>query len=318
MFDQSGNQISIPLPPDEEGYTGRECPKCRSYFKIVFGTSLKGTTHCYCPHCGYKGNFSGFHTQAQIEYVQSVGANYVSAQIINMFKSLETELRSRPRQRGGLFTVDFDIKVTGQPTPIRYYWEPKLETKVTCSNCTLQYAIYGVYAFCPDCGQHNSQQILENNLDIAQKMLALAEDAEGDMVVTLIGNSLGSVVAAFDGFGRKVCRVFADKTSDPTKAAGIRFQNLTGAQTNVQQHFGFDIASPLTATEWEDANRCFQKRHLLAHNNGVIDDDYIAKANDPKAVKGRKVSITPDEIVSLIDIIRKLGAYIMAEMKKLP
>jgi len=44
MFDINGDQLSIPIPPDNEGYTGRECPKCKAYFKIVFGTGPKGTS----------------------------------------------------------------------------------------------------------------------------------------------------------------------------------------------------------------------------------------------------------------------------------
>ena len=43
--------------------------------------------------------------------------------------------------------------------------EKQLETEVVCVNCTLRYSVYGVFAFCPDCGQHNSLQILDKNLD---------------------------------------------------------------------------------------------------------------------------------------------------------
>jgi len=91
------------------------------------------------------------------------------------------------------------------PHPISYYREKKLETEVVCDNCTLRYAIYGVFGWCPDCGTHNSFQILTKNLELAKKELALAEKAEKDLAEHLIGDALENVVSAFDGFGRQLC-----------------------------------------------------------------------------------------------------------------
>lgn len=43
-FRRLGNSISIPIPTDENAFTGRECPRpnCEGYFKIELGTGLKG------------------------------------------------------------------------------------------------------------------------------------------------------------------------------------------------------------------------------------------------------------------------------------
>ena len=40
---------------------------------------------------------------------------------------------------------------------------------------------------------------------------------------------------------------------------------------------------------------------------GVVDEDYLRKANDPDAVVGRKISIIPDEITTAVKIIESLG-----------
>lgn len=48
-----GNSISIPIPADENAFTGRECPQpdCEGYFKIELGTDLKGEgLPCHCPY----------------------------------------------------------------------------------------------------------------------------------------------------------------------------------------------------------------------------------------------------------------------------
>ena len=72
------------------------------------------------------------------------------------------------------------MTVEGRPHPVQHYRESQLETEVVCEKCSLRYAIYGVFAYCPDCGEHNSRQILNKNLDLAGKQLGLAESIEGD------------------------------------------------------------------------------------------------------------------------------------------
>jgi len=61
----------------------------------------------------------------------------------------------------------------GAPLLVRYYRERELETKITCVNCTLQFAVYGVFADCPDCAVHNSLQTLQMNLDLTRRQLDL-------------------------------------------------------------------------------------------------------------------------------------------------
>lgn len=202
------------------------------------------------------------------------------------------------KPRGG-FGIGISMKVQrSAPRPIRYYREKQLETAVVCDNCTLSYAIYGVFGWCPDCGAHNSFQILAKNIELAKKELALAESADNELADYLVGDALENLVSAFDGFGREVCR---------QKAADIHFQNLSGARRRVQEAFGFDFADALAPEDWERACRVFQKRHLLAHKMGVIDADYIQKANDPEAFAGRKINVRHDEVMWTIGILEALG-----------
>ena len=51
----------------------------------------------------------------------------------------------------------------------------------------------------------------------------------------------------------------------------------------------------------------FQKRHLLSHKMGVIDDEYVQKANDPAATAGRKVVIGRDEVQASPALLQRMG-----------
>jgi hypothetical protein len=114
----------------------------------------------------------------------------------------------------------------------------------------------------------------------------------------VVVDALAGIVSGFDGFGRELC-------SDGENRAS--FQNLEGGRKRVQQQFGFDMADAVTEEEWRSACRSFQKRHLLAHRMGVIDEEYVHKAGDPGAVVGRKVTLATGEVTALVGIVERIG-----------
>ena len=83
------------------------------------------------------------------------------------------------------------------------------------------------------------------------------------------------------GFGREICA---------RKGADIQFQNLVSARRRVQDVCALDFADVLSPSDWDHACRMFQKRHLLAHRMGVVDAEYIRRANDagPSSADGSR------------------------------
>ena len=313
---QLGKSVSISIPADENGFTGRECPQpdCKGYFKIELGTGHKGEgLPCHCPYCGHSAGQDQFWTKEQIEYAKSVAMRKITDALHNDLKKLAFDHKPK-----GDFGIGISLKVkAGRSTSIRYYKEKQLETEVVCTNCTLRYSVYGVFAFCPDCGQHNSLQILDKNLEVIGKMLDLAKETEKDLADKLIENALEDCVSAFDGFGREVCRLHADKSRNPTKVEKISFQNLEGAKTTVLDTFGIDLTADLVPNERRAAATALQKRHLIAHKMGVVDQDYITKTGDTRSVVRRKIGIGADEVRELARIVSKLASRLSNDLQKL-
>lgn len=314
-LERLGSSIRVSIPADEDGYTGRECPKCEGYFKITSGTGLRGHgLPCHCPYCGHREGHDHFWTKQQIAYAKSVAMQKVVGAIQRDLKKLEFDIKPR---RG--FGIGISMKMKPGPLPpIRYYREKRLETAVECDSCTLKYMIYGVFAFCPDCGVHNSGQILAKNLDLVEKQLALASQVEADLADHLIGDGLENAVSSFDGFGREACKVVAGKATDQTKAANLSFQNLPGAQKNLTQLFAVDLAVGLPSCDWDFVYKCFQKRHLLAHKMGIVDEAYVNATHDPIAVVGRKVVIAAPDVARLVSCLRVLSQHLLSKLRTLP
>lgn len=304
-------RISVPIPRDKDGYVDRECPKCEGIFKVMPGTGIADATECMCPYCGHKEPYDNFRTEAQLEYLKSVALNKFSEVLLSELKATAAELnRSSPQ---GFIRMTW--KAEGQPIPVAIYRSPALETKVTCANCGLKYVIYGIFAYCPVCGNHNSLQMLGMNLEIAQKQLLHSRTVDPELERQLVEDALENVVAAFDGFGREACRRAAPKATNPSRAAGVHFQNLDGARKNVIDLFGIDLAAGCSGDDWAFARRCFKKRHLLVHTMGVIDQEYVDTAGDPEAVVGRRITVTPREVERLLSIVKALGEHLANNLK---
>jgi len=80
--------------------------------------------------------------------------------------------------------------------------------------------------------------------------------------------------------------------------------------------FGLDMAVGVTSDEWDAAVRGVQKRHLLAHRMGVIDNEYVRRSGDRHAVAGRKVAVSEMEVRELADITLKLARHLHDEIAR--
>ena len=307
--------IPIPIPVDESSFTGRECPQpdCQGYFKIEFGTGLEGDgLPCHCPYCGHVAGHDEFWTKAQLEYLESVAIRKISDAVRRDLKKLESDHKPK-----GLLGIGVSMKVTGgRLPPIRYYREPQLETEVVCTHCTLRYSVYGVFACCPDCGEHNSIQILEKNLAMVGRMLKMGTREENIFAEKLTENALEDCVSAFDGFGRELCRVHANKARIPERAEKMNFQNLENARQVFLDLFGIDLSDAVELEEWKTATIAFQKRHLIAHKLSVVDQDYITRTGDTRAVVGRKIVIDAGEVQGLSETVNTLARHMATMLRK--
>lgn len=309
LRDLLDNGLTVSFPRDVNGYIGRECPveNCKRYFKIKPGTGLKGEDlPLHCPYCGHEGRIEDFHTKEQTEYAFSVLERSVH-------EAAERDVRDMVKSfnrgaAGSICSVTMDVK--SSPVDLRRYVERDLETDVVCQNCSLEYSVYGVFSFCPDCRNHNSLNILSKSLEVVSKMLDVAGTVDQELGDRLIENALEDCVSAFDGFGRELCRVHAKESSDPDKAENISFQNLPKARQKALRLFHVDLTAALTANEWQAAAQSFQKRHLLSHKMGVVDDEYVRRTGDTQAVVGRKISIEMDEVRDTVRIVLSLASHL--------
>jgi uncharacterized protein YbaR (Trm112 family) len=286
-------EIKLTIPTDKNGFIGRECPVCKKYFKIKFGTGLKDSAHCHCPYCNHIASHDYFWTRDQLNYVESYIHNCAEKHILDRLKKLET----KPKRNQ---LISLEIKVKGKLTPIAYYAEKDLEQNIYCKNCTLEYSIYGKFGYCPDCGIHNSHEIFIANVELFRKMMELSQSAEPEISRKIIENALEDLISVFDGFCRDTLKL-KDSTHN------ISFQNIDNARNKLIQRYGFDIAKGIDAADWNKIILAFQKRNLLAHNLGKIDQKFINKTNLDNSLLGKSVVIRQEEVIEISDLLEKMA-----------
>ena len=302
--------VSVTIPLDENGMMGRECLECEQYFKLKPGTGLE-TDHCHCPYCDYEGNADTFWTQAQLEYAQSIAMQQAFNKIVKpqldkltySFKQLERSSRNS--------LIQFKVKTTGNNIsfPIKYYTESELETQLTCDNCGLEFAIYGVFSNCPDCNKTNAFLIYEKSIEVIKKKLEIFSKPEipDEIIEISLSSILTSTISAFDGLGKELRNKKPDHY--PSKPRNL-FQNIYVLNEKMNDFISAKHSDYNTLIKY------FQIRHLFEHNMGVVDSDCVNKVPELSNLIGRKYKLTISELDLFIKLMSELGNIIKENYNK--
>ena len=298
------HEIRVTLKPDDKGMIGRECPDrdCGRYFKLKLGTGIPTDT-CYCPYCGAEGNATDFFTSDQIEFAKTVAAKKIVDPLLDKFAKNMGRLNRG--QRGGLIQLEFSVKHTD--VRLHRYSERQLETDVTCDNCGLEFAVYGVFASCPDCQQLNALKTCLASLETAKKKLVLSRDEafDVDLRPAFVQDALGSAIGAFDSYGKALA---AHGSTIHAKGKPNLFQDIEALDAQLQEAGIPGVEQLIGTSAWEDMKWFFQARHIYFHNSGVVDARFVAKQPSYAHMLAQLLPLDADRVDANIEALGLLAA----------
>lgn len=324
-FEQSGNNILISIPIDDDGYLDRRCPSeaCQADFKVLLEDwkHKVSDAQVFCPVCREESKATEWNTPEQKEYITQVGLNHIHS-VIGGALSRDTADFNR-RQRTGFITMSMSYK-PGAPTlvvPINA--AEVLRQKFTCDQCQCRYSSLGAAFFCPACGHNSAESTFAQAIETVQKSLAalpaireavqVASDAYAAKNTgrEILENSVGRLVGAF----QRIVEAFFDRTSAAatTRRRKNVFQNLTEGSALWRTATGKGYEDLITPAEMNDLLRLFQQRHLLAHCEGLVDQDYIIKSGDTTYAVGQRLVIQEEAVSCLAELVARLAE----ELRKL-
>lgn len=323
---EQGVRVPINLPLDDEGYFDRQCQseECGANFKVLFEDwrDKVSDENVFCPICRFQTTADSWNTPEQTEYINAVLRNHIQGIITSAMK--EDARRFNRTQKPGFISLSLSVKPGRPQVEVPASVADIMRQRFSCEVCGCRYASVGLAYFCPSCG-HNSVLItFEKTLDTVRQVMAktsemihaletvVDKDIARDSVRNILEDSLLRLVGAF--------QYFADYSfNQKPGAANIKqrknvFQNITESSTLWKTLTGKGYENLLSTPDFADLERLFQKRHLIAHRNGIVDQEYITKANDSSYTVGQRLVISDVNVLKLADILHRLSN----ELKKLP
>ena len=314
-------EIPITIHSDEKGYFDRECPNenCLYTFKINMQDWKEKVSddEVHCPMCGHIDTADKWWTQEQLESMQEIAASYAMSMITKeLDKAFGKLARSTRNNKFLKITYKPSKKITFQNNPIGQSEE--WETDITCEKCGTRYSVIGSAYFCPCCGHNSAVSAFNESTDSIEKMLkslpemkqllteSYGRDKAETMCRGLLESSLGDIVSSFQKFAS--CHY--DKLTGEISRVND-FQIVEKGSQLFKDATGKGYEEWLSDKELHDMNMFFQRRHLIEHNNGMVDQKYVDKSGDNSYVIGQRLVVKESDAYALLAIIKKLAKGLM-------
>ena len=267
-----------------------------------------------CPYCGSDAPDDDYtfeeDVEAAIEHVKWAAIEDVRDIVSDMISDLNHRFQSGP----------LSCEVSSHPTysapPV--VWRQDLLRALTCDICSRSYGVYAAALFCPDCGARNIHVHFRREVQLVNQQIELARKAEndgdGELAYRLLGNAHEDVLSAFEAYHKVIYRFLVRRRLPAQaeelcskKAVGNRFQNIQRGR-DLYAKFGFDPYASLTEDDLKFLGVNIEKRHVLGHSLGMIDDSYADLTQDGRP--GETVPLLADDISRFASICESVIVWL--------
>lgn len=318
----NGQSVSVAIESDEKGYIDKQCPNenCEFIFKVnkEDWADIFKDEAVWCPLCRHEAPSDKWFTIEQVKHAQAEALAVIQGKIHNSLRSGAQKFNRHQRKNA---FISISMKVTSgskRTHTIPAKAAELMQLEIQCENCQSRFAVIGSAYFCPACG-HNS--VIRTFRDSLRKIRAkkdcvevvkraLIESAGKDEAEltcrSLIETCISDGVVAF----QKYCEGMYEGYGKPPFNAFQRLDKASELWKSVIQK-GFD--SWLSEEELRLLVILYQKRHLLAHNEGIVDAKYTQKSGDKTYKEGQRIVISAKDIDILVSSLEKLANGIEVE-----
>lgn len=292
------------IQSDEQGMWGRNCPACQKYFRTnhVFGDTV-------CPYCAAVAPSLAFVSKDQRKYITACYDAFARA--YTMKKNTAVEIAD----------------ITDR-TAAWHYSEQKQQFHFKCAgkDCDRETDILGEYGYCPRCGRTNARKLFLEHVEQMLKRLEQVKASVSDrrergavweeMTKNLVGD--------FEHLAKHLrvrLLTFPMTTNRRKRLEELNFQKPLQVNESLLQWFdislmvwpGNDTIARRAVQEAElpFIRKMIQRRHILIHNGGIVDQEYLDLSGDTQAQLGERISIRSGEIKRFIEIVRTMGENLM-------
>jgi hypothetical protein len=308
--------ISVSLDADDDGYFGRACPACAREFRTHVDDcdNLPDDTDMFCVYCGHSEDGNEFTTTEQEERAMAAAGIYAEQMIGGQLDRMLGRLASRYSSPGGAVRLTYRVS-SALPEQLPEVVEEAIVREWACQSCGIRYAVFGEHVYCPTCGLLPPGQVALDALGNQRVLVNLADALppeeerrllEQGVFDRLAADALRFVVAILEGFLGATFRATVLNHEDALRGKGAIFQRLDDMATLFQQHLNVDLVSLVGHERWDRMKVVHAKRHLLVHNNGMIDDRYLSAVPSSALRVGQRLLVTRAEAAAALDDVEQV------------
>lgn len=280
--------VPVMLVSDREQFFGRTCPNCNAYFRTRHVAEA-----LLCPYCSTRAPLIRFTTENQLRFIDEVRQKWVDG-----FKGNDLE------------EIDLDAITKALPDnrPSWSYSEELQQNRFTCEKCNNRFDILGEYGCCPVCGKRNSLQVLmlylnatEAQFESAKATITDRQDREVEW------EKMAKCISDFEAMARDIQKQLARLPLTPARrkeVEQISFQQILRADELLRGFFGIELLKGVADGDRSFLNKMFNRRHILTHNGGRVDQEYLDRTSDSSVRLNQKVVVRSREIARLIPLLK--------------
>ncbi|MDH1867173.1 hypothetical protein ACNJYG_19025 [Pseudomonas sp. GW6] len=312
----NGRSVSVGIEADEKGYLDKQCPasNCEFLFKVNEDDwkNIFKDEAVWCPMCRNESPAKAWFTIEQAEHIKSEALTVLKGEINNALRSGAQKF-NRNQPRNSFISMSMEVKGGMQRT---YTLPAKaaevMQLEIQCENCSSRFAVIGSAYFCPACGVNSVIRTFDDSL----RKIRAKKDSE-DAVRRALAESLGRDEAELtcrslretcltDGVTafQKYCEGLYDTYGKPPFNA---FQRIEDGSKLWREALGVGYEKWLSPSELDELKIQYQKRHLLAHQEGIVDERYVKNSGDASYKVGQRLVVSTADVEALLKLLEKLG-----------
>lgn len=266
----------------------------------------------YCPTCRFEADSRQWFTTEQVEHIQRVGLEELKGQLGQAFQG-GTRRANQRTPKGGLISFSLSYKPDRREYVAPLEAAEIFEQSSTCEVCGCRYASIGAAFFCPACGHNSARSTftaaidgIRAGLDFLPKLAeSLGKDAAADIGRGIVENSLVKLVTAF----QRLAEAMYEPLPEPKEMPGFNaFQRLADGSRLWRAAVGRGFDDILGLDDLAEVGRAYQQRHVLLHEDGIVDQQYIERSGDTSYKVGQRLVVKPSSVLRAADLIEKLAA----------
>lgn len=225
---------------------------------------------------------------------------------------------NRRQPRDAFVKITMSVDSVAAPILLPLAAADPMRQRAECLQCACRYSYIGAAFFCPSCGENSVEETFKQTLNairtvigIHRNLLGVMDRDDAEVTARLLREKgITDTVMALQRLAERLY----ERIPNAPPAGRNAFQRVDDGSNLWAEAKQMPYSAILDRAEFFRLKVYFQQRHLLAHAEGIVDQDYRARSGDATYVVSQRLVITDDAVEDFVEIAEKLGAGMIASL----